>query len=275
MPRLLLGALRRQQLVDRHLTQKRVIPRVLSVFIAHLRQFIASPSLFRPSFPKAICFSPPLEPQAKLNQVAYTRKQHLLLTLVPPLSRPPHPPPRLLPSATGTSRLPGAPLGHTLPGPVVYAFWHRCLLTCAYRFRNLDIAILISPSFDGELIARTVERLGFRPIRGSSSRGGTLGLRNMERAFREGYRCAITADGPRGPAMIAKPGTAQLAGLVQAPIGTFYAIPDRAWQIRSWDRFLIPKPFSTVTFTWPPIVPADEPAVQTALQRKPSTKPSP
>jgi lysophospholipid acyltransferase (LPLAT)-like uncharacterized protein len=67
--------------------------------------------------------------------------------------------------------------------------------------------------------------------------------------------------------MIAKPGTIQLAGLVGAPIGTFYALPDRAWQLRSWDRFLIPKPFSTVTFTWPRIVPAEEPAIQTALQR--------
>ena len=161
---------------------------------------------------------------------------------------------------------PGAPLGYLLPGPVVYAFWHRSLLACAYRFRNMRIAILVSPSFDGELIARTVQHLGFHPVRGSSSRGGTIGLRNMERAYRGGHRCAITADGPRGPAMIAKPGTAQLATLVGSPVGTFYALPDRAWQLRSWDAFLIPKPFATVTFTWPPLVPANEPAVQTAVQ---------
>ena len=205
-------------------------------------------------------------PRAKLDGVPHTRKQRLLLTVLPPLAA-------LLIRLLGLTlryrdvQAPGAPLGHTLPGPVVYAFWHRCLLTCAYRFRNLDIAILISASFDGELIARTVEHLGFRPIRGSSSRGGSVGLRSMERAFREGHRCAITADGPRGPAMIAKPGTAQLATLVEAPIGTFYAIPDRAWQLRSWDRFLIPKPFSTVTFTWPPLVPADDPDPQTTLQQ--------
>lgn len=158
---------------------------------------------------------------------------------------------------------PGAPLGYLVPGPTVYAFWHRCLLVCAYRFRGMGIAILISQSFDGELIARTVERLGFRAVRGSSSRGGSTGLRGMERAFRDGCRCAFTADGPRGPAMVAKPGTGQMAELVGVPVGVFYALPDRAWELRSWDRFLIPKPFARVTFTWPSLVGAE--GVQGAL----------
>jgi lysophospholipid acyltransferase (LPLAT)-like uncharacterized protein len=160
--------------------------------------------------------------------------------------------------------------GHAIPGPVVFAFWHRSLLACAHRFRNLDIAILISPSFDGELIARTVELLGFRAIRGSSSRGGATGLRNMQLAYESGHRCAITADGPRGPVFVAKPGTAQLAQLVGAWVGCFYALPDRAWQLRSWDRFLIPKPFSRVLLTWPPHIPAADvtpEAVQAALDR--------
>src|ERR1700709_1126747 len=87
----------------------------------------------------------------------------------------------------------------------------------ASRFRNLALAILIPPSFDGELIARTVELLGFRAIRGSSSRGGAAGLREMAAAYKAGHRCAITADGPRGPSKVAKPGTAQLAQLVGAP----------------------------------------------------------
>jgi lysophospholipid acyltransferase (LPLAT)-like uncharacterized protein len=149
----------------------------------------------------------------------------------------------------------------------VYAFWHRSLLACAWRFRNRNIAILISESFDGELISRTVARLGFRPIRGSSSRGGAPGLRNMERAYREGLHCAFTADGPRGPAMVAKPGAAQLASQVGTAVGTFYVVPERAWQLRSWDRFLIPKPFSRVLVTWPAHVPATNTAVQRALDR--------
>jgi lysophospholipid acyltransferase (LPLAT)-like uncharacterized protein len=159
--------------------------------------------------------------------------------------------------------------GDTIPGPTIFVFWHRSLLACAHRFRNKRIAILISRSFDGELIARTVERLGFVAVRGSSSRAGASGLRALERAFGEGRICAITADGPRGPAFVAKPGAAQLAALVEAPwIGAFYALPLRAWELRSWDRFLIPKPFSRVLLTWPNHAAAQGgPAVQAALDR--------
>ena len=175
---------------------------------------------------------------------------------------------------------PGVTPGYAIPGPTVFAFWHRSLLACAHRFKNLDIAILISPSFDGELIARTVELLGFKAIRGSSSRGGAAGLRNMQLAYESGHRCAFTADGPRGPKFIAKPGAAQLAQNVGAagadgkPAGTwlgcFYALPERAWELKSWDRFLIPKPFSRVVLTWPTHIPAGEvtvAAVQAALDK--------
>lgn len=188
----------------------------------------------------------------------YTRQQRLALALVPPL-------------AATLIRLLGATLryrdvtdegtipGDQIPGPTIFVFWHRSLLTCAHRFRHRRIAILISQSFDGELIARTVERLGFLAIRGSSSRAGASGLRSLQGAYEEGHICAITADGPRGPAFVAKPGAAQLATLVSAPwIGAFYALPLRAWQLRSWDRFLIPKPFSRVLLTWPAHVPAEQ-----------------
>jgi hypothetical protein len=169
---------------------------------------------------------------------------------------------------------PGVTPGYAIPGPTVFAFWHRGLLACAHRFKNLDIAILISPSFDGELIARTVELLGFRAVRGSSSRGGAAGLRNMQAAYAAGHRCAFTADGPRGPVFKAKPGAAQLANSVGGAdtsgtwVGCFYALPERAWELRSWDRFMIPKPFSRVVLTWPRHIPAGEvttAAVQAAL----------
>lgn len=174
---------------------------------------------------------------------------------------------------------PGVTPGYAIPGPTVFAFWHRCLLACAHRFRGLDIAILISASFDGELIARTVERLGFRAVRGSSSRGGAAGLRKMQAAYAAGHRCALTADGPRGPKFVAKPGAAQLAnsvgenglsGAIGTWVGCFYALPERAWELKSWDRFLIPKPFSRVVLTWPAHVPAAEvttAAVQAALDK--------
>jgi lysophospholipid acyltransferase (LPLAT)-like uncharacterized protein len=214
----------------------------------------------------------------------YTPKQRVVLAVVPPLAA-------LLIRILGlTLRYedradPGTTPGNLIPGPTVFAFWHRSLLACAHRFRNLDIAILISPSFDGELIARTVELLGFRAIRGSSSRGGAAGLRSMQLAYASGHRCAFTADGPRGPVFVAKPGAAQLAQSVGAQpggaqpggtqpggtwLGCFYALPDRAWQLRSWDRFLIPKPFSRVVLTWPAHIPAAEVSaatVQAALDR--------
>ncbi len=156
--------------------------------------------------------------------------------------------------------------GDAIPGPTIFAFWHRSLLVCAHRFRKRGIAILISRSFDGELIARTVELLGFRAVRGSSSRGGAAGLRGMAQAYADGCICAFTADGPRGPSMIAKPGATQLAKLVNAPwIGAFYALPERAWELKSWDRFLIPKPFSRVFVSFPAHVPANEPSLQAAL----------
>ena len=195
----------------------------------------------------------------------FTRKQRFLLATVPPIAA-------LCIRALGATlryrdiNAEGVPVGIEIPGPVVFAFWHRTLLVCAHRFRNKQIAILISPSFDGELIARTVALLGFYPVRGSSSRGGAPGLRAMAQAYNEGHRCAFTADGPRGPNMVAKPGPVQLAELTGAKwIGTYYALPDRRWELNSWARFIVPKPFSTVTFTWPPhIVPTID-SVQRSL----------
>ncbi len=162
---------------------------------------------------------------------------------------------------------PGVAVGDTVSGPTVYGFWHRSLLLAAYRFRGRGIAILISRSFDGELIARTVERLGFVAVRGSSTRGGSVGLRGMERAFREGRRiCAFTADGPKGPATVAKAGAVQLAALCGAGwVGAFELRAERAWRLRSWDGFAVPKPFSRVWVTWPAHAAVELGAVQRAL----------
>lgn len=198
----------------------------------------------------------------------WTWKQRALLWVVPP-------------AVAGVIRLlgatwrvvdvaaPGAPLGHLVPGPTVFCFWHESLLAAAWRFRGLGIAILISRSFDGELIARTVERLGFLAVRGSSSRGGAAGLRGMAEAYANGRICAFTADGPKGPRRVAKAGAVQLAGLAGAPwVGCFHPEAERCWRLRSWDRFAIPKPFTTVRFGWPEhVVAVDLPAVQASMDR--------
>jgi lysophospholipid acyltransferase (LPLAT)-like uncharacterized protein len=196
----------------------------------------------------------------------YTLKQRLALAVVPPVAS------MAIRCLCTTLKYedvsePGGTPGDHMPPPAIFAFWHRSLLACVWRFRNLGVAILISRSFDGELIARTVERLGFIAVRGSSSRDGSLGLRGLHRTYLAGHLCAITADGPRGPSMVAKPGVTQLANLADSTIVAFYAHPERAWQLRSWDRFLIPKPFSRVTVAWSRQIPADLSAVQSALDR--------
>ena len=196
--------------------------------------------------------------------MAYSFKQRAILAIVP----------RIL---AGTIRAIGATLRYDdilapkavigdIAAPSIYAFWHQTLLVSACRFRGLDIAILISRSFDGELIARTVEHLGFKAIRGSSTRGGATALKQMSEAYREGRRCAFTADGPKGPAMVAKPGPVQLAELVGVDqVGAFHMLPDRAWTLKTWDGFLIPKPFSRVRIGWPALTGATLPELQTAL----------
>jgi lysophospholipid acyltransferase (LPLAT)-like uncharacterized protein len=155
--------------------------------------------------------------------------------------------------------------------PGIYCFWHRCLLPAAHQFRNWNIAILISRSFDGELIARTVERLGFIAVRGSSSRGGSAALLAARDAYLHGANVAFTADGPRGPVYKAKPGAVRLAQMTGAKyVGAFYLHPEWAWELRSWDKFLLPKPFSPVVVSFARTVatgpvPSDEDTEQTRL----------
>ncbi len=117
--------------------------------------------------------------------------------------------------------------------------------------------LLISASFDGELIARTIERLGYETVRGSSSRAGSSGLRALARAVGEGATAVIPGDGPRGPRYLLKPGVTKLAQLTGLPVHSFYLLPQRAWVLRSWDALLVPKPFSRVVMVWGrPVAPA-------------------
>lgn len=146
-----------------------------------------------------------------------------------------------------------------LPG--IYCFWHRAMIPAAYHFRNMQIGIMISRSFDGECIARVVEKLGFRPVRGSSSRGGVSALMGMRRELQEGHPAVFTADGPRGPLYVAKPGAILLSRKTSYKICCFHIALERAWILKSWDRMMIPKPFSRASFyiTSPLSVPTNLP----------------
>ncbi|HUB19223.1 MAG TPA: lysophospholipid acyltransferase family protein [Acidobacteriaceae bacterium] len=138
----------------------------------------------------------------------------------------------------------------TPPARGIFCFWHRCTLPAGWYFRKFRCSILISQSFDGELIARTLGRLGYNSVRGSSSRGGAAGLMAMRDVLARGEPVVFTADGPRGPLYQTKVGPVKLAAMTGEEMGCFYLLPERAWTMRSWDRFLVPLPFSRVVVSW-------------------------
>lgn len=135
-------------------------------------------------------------------------------------------------------------------GPEIYCFWHQCVLPCTMYFRQSGAVILISRSFDGELITRILRLFGFDAVRGSSSRGAREGLLGLKHVIESGRTAIFTADGPRGPIYQTKMGPIKLAEMTRAPIGAFHLQPEHAWVLNSWDRFLIPKPFTRIVVSW-------------------------
>jgi hypothetical protein len=129
----------------------------------------------------------------------------------------------------------------------IMAFWHGRILPATYYFRRRGIVVITSENFDGEWIARIIERFGFGTARGSSSRGGLKALLQLTREMTAGKPAGFTVDGPRGPARIAQPGAVWLAKATGNPVLPFHLESRRHWTLNSWDRTQIPKPFSTVS----------------------------
>jgi lysophospholipid acyltransferase (LPLAT)-like uncharacterized protein len=132
----------------------------------------------------------------------------------------------------------------------ILAFWHRHLLLMPYAYRGRGISVLVSRSRDGELIARTVGHFGIDASRGSSSRGGVIGMKSLLRKAGEGFDLAFTPDGPRGPRAEVQPGVVLAAALTGLPIVPVALAASRARLLRSWDRFVVPLPLSTVHFVY-------------------------
>jgi lysophospholipid acyltransferase (LPLAT)-like uncharacterized protein len=132
----------------------------------------------------------------------------------------------------------------------ILAFWHRHLLLMPYSYNGERISVLVSQSRDGELIARTVARFGIDASRGSSSRGGAQGMRSLLRKAGEGYDLAFTPDGPRGPAGVVQPGVILAAAATGWPVQPVALAATRCRRLRSWDRFVVPLPLSTVHFVY-------------------------
>lgn len=140
----------------------------------------------------------------------------------------------------------------------LYAFWHSRLLGLCYTHRFQGVGIMVSKSFDGEWITRLVTKLGYKTYRGSASKDGAAGLLEMIKDPPEGD-LALTVDGPKGPAEEVKSGVVTLASKGAFPVVPITIIADKAWRLKSWDRFMVPKPFSIITVLRGPhiVVPPD------------------
>jgi len=140
--------------------------------------------------------------------------------------------------------------------PPIFTFWHREIFSATWFWRGRGIVVMTSQNFDGEYIARIIQRHGYAAARGSSSRGATRALKAMIRVVRRGRPTAFTIDGPRGPRYVAKPGAVLLAKATGAPIVCFHIAPRSAYTFhKSWDQLQIPYPFSAVAiFIAPPIL---------------------
>ncbi len=134
--------------------------------------------------------------------------------------------------------------------PFIVVFWHGEIVPVTWVHRGRGIAPLISRHADGEIIARIVEHLGYRTVRGSTTRGGVRALLETVQYVNDGVTVGFTPDGPRGPRHVFTPGALIVAQRTGRPIIALGATASRAWRLKSWDRHVVPKPFATVTIRY-------------------------
>ena len=127
----------------------------------------------------------------------------------------------------------------------ILSFWHGRIFPATLYFQRRGIVVITSENYDGEWIARIIEKFGYGTARGSTSKGGSRALLQMVRDVKS-KAVAFTLDGPRGPAEVAQPGAVWLSKATGHPLIPFHAEAASSWQLRSWDRTQIPKPFSKV-----------------------------
>lgn len=153
-------------------------------------------------------------------------------------------------------------------GAFLILCWHEVILPLLWAHRGMGLTIVVSEARDGQYLARFAASLGYHVAAGSSTRGGTRALRGALRALREGGSVCVTPDGPRGPRRVFKGAAIPLAQHGSAAVIPVHATAERAWRARSWDRFLLPKPWSTVTITYgePIMIGPGDAAVATATE---------
>ena len=149
-----------------------------------------------------------------------------------------------------TSGEPAWPALEAEPGSYVLVSWHEALLPLLWYHRRRGITIVVSESQDGRYLAAYARRLGYRTAWGSSTRGGVKALLGAVKVLQQGQPAAFTPDGPRGPRRVLKDGALLAAQRGEARLVALHAAADRKWRIRSWDRFLVPKPFARVRIAY-------------------------
>jgi lysophospholipid acyltransferase (LPLAT)-like uncharacterized protein len=153
-------------------------------------------------------------------------------------------------------------------GLPIYTTWHNRVFLSTYFFRRRRIVVMTSRSFDGEYIARFIQRFGYGAARGSSTRGGVGAVVEMVRLMRAGSPAGFMIDGPKGPRYVAKMGAVLLAKKSGHPVLPFVITAERFWQARSWDAFQVPKPFTRARVEIAPPIHVAPEADEAALERK-------
>jgi lysophospholipid acyltransferase (LPLAT)-like uncharacterized protein len=151
--------------------------------------------------------------------------------------------------------------------PLIASFWHSCMIPATYIFRDLGIRVMSSDSYDGQYMGRIIHKFGFLAVKGSSSRNAVRALLGLRRALEEGWTVAFTLDGPRGPRHKVKPGPVALARASGLALTMFHAAVDRAWVLNTWDRLMIPVPFSRVLVRVGKLISVPEDAADEDLER--------
>jgi lysophospholipid acyltransferase (LPLAT)-like uncharacterized protein len=129
----------------------------------------------------------------------------------------------------------------------IYIVWHQRFFPAVIPLsKRKPIAAIVSKSKDGDLAAGVIRRLGWLSVRGSSSSGGAIALKQINRLCKQGYSAGHVVDGPRGPFGEVKPGLILLAKITGMPVVPMIISPEKKWQFGSWDKFIIPKPFSRI-----------------------------
>ncbi|NPA15774.1 MAG: lysophospholipid acyltransferase family protein, partial [Deferribacteres bacterium] len=131
-------------------------------------------------------------------------------------------------------------------GKAIYAFWHNRFFPLIMENRGSGVVVLVSQSRDGDLIDAVLRRFGFNTVRGSSSKGAVSALKALVKEIERGRSVAIMPDGPRGPRYEVKEGVVALSRLTGVPIVPVSVVYSSYWELNSWDRFMIPRPFSKV-----------------------------